>query len=414
MESDYLFADAPNAPDATNVLTMKPRAARFHSESETIVTVLQSPVPAFAEAELIRLYNNLYSSIAQFRVHGCLEGAFTFIASQGKEPTSIFLFRIDKHKASVLNNGILVGQKEVRRFADAVFAKFPVVDVISFHAVQTVVADVRRLGFPTQRFNHSEDIVATLPASEQEYLDRLGKSTRKNVRYYTNKVKRDFPSWQYQLVEKGQVSEQHIRDIVQLKRASLARKDAVSPITEADVQLIIALVRECGFVGVATIDGKVCAGSIGYRTGSGIFGSIVAHDARYDQYWIGMLCCYSTIVKGIALGCTEYHFQSGRDEYKYRLLGERRDLDDLTVYRSWGRLLLNGDTALKAALVGYSRKLKTWLIDAANTQAGGSWLLARPIAGYKKLRRICTEAIRRPDSASKSDASANREPTNLA
>lgn len=414
MESDYIFADAPHASDVTNSLTIKPRAASSQAEGETTVTVLQHPVPAFAEAELIRLYNNLYSSIAQFKVHECLEGAFTFIASQGKQPTSIFLFRIDKHRASVLNNGIMVGQQEVRRFADTVFAKFPAVDVISFHAVQTVSADVRQLPFPIQCFNHSEDIVARLPASEQAYLDMLGKSTRKNVRYYTNKVKRDFPSWQYQLVEKGQVSEQHIRDIVQLKRASLARKDAVSPITEADVQRIIALVSECGFVGVATIGGKVCAGSIGYRTGNGIFGSIVAHDARYDQYWIGMLCCYSTIVKGIALGCTEYHFQSGRDEYKYRLLGEKRDLDDLTVYRSWGRLLLNGDTALKAAVVGYSRKLKTWLLDTANRQAGGSWLLAKPIAVYKKLRRICAETISSPGHASDAVAKANRDPAELA
>src|SRR5207245_3753907 len=118
-----------------------------------------------------------------------------------------------------------------------------------------------------------------------------------------------------------------------------------------------------GLVGVATVDGRVCAGVICSRSAANYFMHVIAHDPTYDEYRLGKLCCYLTICECINRGGKEFHFLWGRYEYKYRLLGVQRDLDHLTVYRSRAQFLLNGNLVLKNAYKGYGRQAKRWLLD---------------------------------------------------
>ncbi len=323
------------------------------------IACYDNEIPPFVEQEMKRLYENVYSSLMQFRVYGTIAGnTSTYVVREGTRIVTIFLFVRTQGQVHVLNEVIPIGAREISRFAEYIFAAFRKVTVITFHAIQT---DIRRLRFPYQRFNCSEDIVLALPQNEQEYLAQLGKHSRKNIKYYMNKLKREHPTFEFKVFSKGEITHQQIRDIVILNRQRMAGKNKVSAFDDEETDRIITLVNECGMVGVATIDGKVCAGAICLCIGKNYFLNVISHDSAYDDYRMGTLCCFMTICESIARGGSEFHFLWGRYEYKSTLLGVPRDLDHVNVYRSRTQLMMNAGTALRTALNGYIRRTKLWL-----------------------------------------------------
>lgn len=363
--NDMQFEDASIAPAQAN---------------EVRITIYENDVPAFVEMALEQLYQNLYSSLVYLRASGLAGNLGTYVACVDDRPLAIFLFRMQKRTAHVVNHVIPVGEAEVERFCQSMFARFPSIHVIAFQSLQT---DVQALSFPYQRFNVSEDIVLSLPPSPDSYLASLGKNTRKNVKYYLNRVKRSFPSFQYHLLEREQVTPAQVRDILQLKTGRLAERNITAAFSVAETERTLQLVRDRGLVGIISIDGKICAGSIGYRIGTHAFGGVLAHDLEYDGYWIGMLCCFLTISDSITLGCKQYHFLWGRDEYKFRMLGQQRDLDDLTVYRSPVHRLCNPGIVYKAAVRGYSRRMRLWLTAARKSET----VFGRLLAGLRRRHK---------------------------
>jgi hypothetical protein len=352
------------------------------------VTLYARTVPPFVAAALERLYQHLYASLTKFSIDGVLGNAGTYVVRQGEKEVTLYLFRRQQNRVEVLNEMIRLDTEDVQRFAASVFAAFEQVDVISFRAVQT---DIRQLPYPYQRFNATENIVLTLPASEQEYFASLGHATRKTIKYYTNKLKRSYPSFAYHTYDSTAATEQQIRTIIDLNRARMAGKKRVSAIDDQELERKIRLVRECGLVGVATIDGRICAGAISYRIGDNYFMDVSAHDGAYDDYRLGTLCCYLTICECIARGGNECHLLWGNLEYKSRFHGVPHNLDHLVVYRARTDVLWNADIALKTALAGMLRQTRQWLLahrehPLLRLAAGAvnCWRSLKTVAGWRQ------------------------------
>ncbi len=304
----------------------------------------ENEIPDFSEETMERLYGNLFSSMAHFRVRGGADNASTFVARRGSEIISLLLFRRRRGKLNVLNEGMRLDSEEARCFADYAFDRYKSVNVIQFHAVDPGELD---LPYPTQRFNCLEDIVLDAPPTPETYLASLGKSTRSYLNRYRRKLQRDFPSFRHEVVDGKAVDERQVREIVQLNRTRMNAKGRESIIDDRETRQIIRMVRECGSVGIVTIDGRLCAGAINYRCGDNYFLDVIAHDPAYNDYRLGTLCCYLTISEYIARGCQQYHFLWGQYDYKYRLGGVRRDLADVIIYRSGAQMLLNGQISLQ-------------------------------------------------------------------
>lgn len=329
----------------------------------------ENDVPPFVDAALQRLYSSLYSSLAHRRIFQGLENASTYVVRRSGVIVDLWLFRREGRCVQVLNEGISVDEEQVMRFTAYIFTSYPGVNVISFHAVQ---AQVRRLTRPYQQFNCLEDMVLTLPASAEEYLASLGRSTRSYINRYLNRLRREVASFEFRVYSAHEVEEQHVRRIIELNRARMAGKGKISINDENSTQCIIQLAMECGMVCVISMDGRICAGTVNYRIGDNYFLEVIAHDPAYNEYRLGTLCCYLTICECIANGAGEYHLLWGQDEYKTRLRAVRRDLDHLNVYRSRLQMLLNGDKALGNALAAHVRKARLWLRKARrdNSRAG--------------------------------------------
>jgi hypothetical protein len=342
--------------------------------SDVTIQCYENDVPPFVGPALERLYGNLFSSLAYYRAFGGADNASAYVVRAGKNIVCAWLFQRHRNTVRVINEGIRVDQDDLLRFADYIFSRYPKVAVISFHAVRANLVDVP---MPCQRFNCLEDMVLTLPSSAESYTASLGRSTRSYIHRYTNKLKRDFPSYAFRVFGPGEIEEQQVRHIIGLNRLRMASKGKESINDEDITRRIVQLVRECGLVGVIMIDGRICAGSINYRAGSNYFLETLAHDPAYDDYRLGTLCCYLTICECIRRGGGEYHFLWGQDAYKTRLLGVQRDLDDIVVYRSWLHMVLYGKLVMQHAWHAAVRRARIWVRQMRRRDSVGGRLVSR-------------------------------------
>jgi hypothetical protein len=282
----------------------------------------------------------------------------------------------------VLNEFIGSDEDELNRFADTMFARFAWLRQIRFGPVDVACT---RLAFPHQRMARNEDIVLSLPATVQEYNARLGKSTRQNIQLYRNRLRRDFSSFDFRVVDGDAIGEEQFRAIIGLSRARMAGKAKAHSFDEQEVQRLFRLARQTGVAGIATIDGRVCGGTICFKVGDRFFLEMIAHDPAYDYYRLGTYVCYLTICECIARGATHYHFLWGREEYKYRLLGEQQDFERLAIYRSRLHYLLDMKQIALHASRGHLRRLRLWLLEPARRNHP---LVKAAIGGTRWLRRL--------------------------
>jgi hypothetical protein len=331
---------------------------------ESAVCIYDSPLPSFIDSELERLHRNVFSSVTRLRSQGRLQQVSAYVVRSGGRVTSLLLFRREGQAVRVLNEAIALEQAEIEAFSRTVFESYSGVGVVCFEAIQCRIG---RLPYPYQRFNCLEDIVLDLPTSAEAYFSALGKNMRASLKRYQKKIAVELKGLQYTVHEGRDVSEQLLADIVALSSARIASKHQASSHTDQKTAELARLVRACGVVLVASIDGRVCGGVICTRFGGNFFMHVVAHDPRYDDYRLGKICCYLSICDAIGRGGREYHFLWGKYDYKYRLLGVQRDLDRVVVYRSRLSLLLNGVCFLHTAWRGYGRRTKHWLRDEQNT-----------------------------------------------
>lgn len=332
------------------------------------VTLHEGGLPEFVQDELERLYGNVYSSLQQLRAcNGLPASASAYVERRDGIVSGLLLFWNEGGRVRVLNEGIALDEDALLRFSSFVFDRYRHAGCIDFHAVRPAL---RRLAYPYQRYNCLEDIVLSMPSSPEEYLASLGGSTRSYIKRYLSKLRRDFPAFEHQVHERGDIDERHVRDVVFLNRQRMSGKGRISGIDAHDLDRIIRLSKQCGMLSVVMIGGRVCAGTINYRIGDNYFLDVIGHDPAYNDYRLGTLGCYLTICECIRRGGHEYHFLWGRHDYKFRLLGEQRDLDHLTIFRSRAALLRHAAVAAGNVRMSAMRKAQLWLHRAQREDSG--------------------------------------------
>ena len=338
-----------------NALASSPRAvhALQHQAHFYINTI-----PPFAEQALARLYGHVNSSMPYFRTFKSLQEVSTYVERNEDQVTCVLLFERRQGRATVLNEGVPLDDATVDRFAARVFRQFPDVQVIGMHQIES---GLKRLSFPFQKHNETENFILALPPTVDEYTGSLGKATRRNIKRYMGKLMQDHPSFSCDFYSGPQVDRRHFSTLLQMNEAKVLERKARFAINPDYAEGLWKLARETGFVTVATINGKVCAGLICFEVQSYYFAQVVAHDSHYDAYWIGTLCYYLTVCDAIRRGGTIFNMGQLHYDYKERLLARRRDLDRIQIYRSYGRCILKADCVLKMAAGRRIREFKLWL-----------------------------------------------------
>jgi hypothetical protein len=299
------------------------------------VSCFLESIPEWIEAALEKRYASLHSSLPFIRIYRSLENLCCYVTAPEGGLPEILLFLRRHRRIEVLNEMLQLSAEETARFIEFAFGQFPEADLVSFSAVDT---SVDLLKYPVQRYHSKHTFVISLPDTPDAYLAAIGKTTRASIRQQSNTVHRVFPSFTYRCLVKDQIDADTLRAIV---KCSEHRINAGGARIRHDIDRISALAKECGFVVVLLIDGRMCAGSINYQVGSAFFGDVTCYDPQYQKYGLGKLCTFRTVCESILRGGRQFYLGGGEFGFKERMLGKRVDMDQLQVYRSHARMLAN-------------------------------------------------------------------------
>lgn len=347
------------------------RSAEVDKYGDIVSEFHERAVPEFAVEALDRLYGTLYASFAHLSLSDSAQPVpHTWIGYRYREVVAVLLFRVYTDQAVVLTEMFCLEQSVADAFCQALFARFGAVRTIHFNAVRLPQPLV---GLAQQSYPFSENYIIRLPSSVDQYLADLGKSTRKTLRGYGNRLQRDFPKFEWEVHQACQLRFDELRTLLRrlqhFKRISLAARGKHAELSRRELARMLLLSRRAGLVGIARIGDKICGGSLAYRIGDHYVMLLSASDPAFASYRLGLLCCFWSVCDCIRAGGRECHLLWGRYQYKTQLLGEPHNLLRLTIYRSWWWMCLAPLMVCGMWLGAMRYRIRNWLLAQWSTQS---------------------------------------------
>lgn len=310
--------------------------SRFIDSELCTFKLFPPPVPSFIEQEIERLYENIYCTLGRMQVYGLEDDALTFISEYDGNITDIFIFRICGNTASVLNQQIRIAECRILYFIDTILSLFPKIKVVSFYAIDVEVDATQRL---FHKWEALRENVVTLPDSRSGFDQRLSASFRYSLRNCIRKLHADFPSFNMRFFSGLDISDDDARAVIGLTSQRMAMKGKSGYLNEIDIERIIKILKKYGMLCVATIDGKICGGSLWYAVGRRYIMHIISHDPAYDRYALGNCINYHTFIYCIEQRGKECWMMGGNEVHKARFGATPFKLYSYRFYRSHRNIL---------------------------------------------------------------------------
>lgn len=332
----------------------RPEIAERRQEKRC-VWIDRAPFSTEVEQALERLFANVFCSAARVVDEQSSDQVHAYVVAVDDAIRLVILFAKRGHAVTVLNETFALSHADLAAFAQDIFRCYEQLDLISLPSVSVGAVN---LSHPLQRFNATEDIVAQLPDTVEHYWTMLSKNTRESIHRYRKRISQQLPELKFDIYERDAVGRDQLLAIIDLSRARIESKREAPSHTEESIAQLTRMIAKYGVTLLATLNGKVCAGVICTRIGKNFYMHVIAHDPALDAFRLGKVCCYLSICDAIERGGKEYHMLSGRYDYKFRFLGQQREYDRITVYRSHLSVFLNLPRYLLNGLRGEGRKLK--------------------------------------------------------
>jgi hypothetical protein len=265
-------------------------------------------------AELSGRYGSFFSTSEYFAMYAHPPN---YNACVLEAPRHAILFSVDGHTADLLNRLIDIEPEALERAAAAIFAALPHVHRI-LTEIKFPAAEVRRSHRVTQT---SEDMVVDLPADADAYHDQIGNTTRKHLRQYGNKLRREYPGFELRRLERDEISMALVEQTVAWTNERVRAKGDVSVYEEdpRKVERLWRLLQPYGLALCGSIDDDLVAAQLILHVGRDTWIHTVGFDSRYERIHLGLLMTYYSILESIERGCRRTHMLFGTPVYKQRL-----------------------------------------------------------------------------------------------
>jgi CelD/BcsL family acetyltransferase involved in cellulose biosynthesis len=223
----------------------------------------------------------------------------------------------------------------------------------------------------------NEDYSIPLGATPEEYLQRLGKQTRKHLPYYLRRLQRECQeSFVIQTAIGEQISKQFFIDLLELNQLRMRSKGRETLWTRETAVHRWPLIQKTGLLVGLQLGGKLAGGTLSFLYGNEAFLVTIAHDPQYDRWNLGNICLWQTIEHLIRLGCRAFHLLWGTSFYKAQFGGQlapiyramyARNERVATACRLWDLLKIEEVTALSQKISrrvrGYGVSVQDYLSD---------------------------------------------------
>ena len=270
-------------------------------------------VPEGLSDELPGLYGSVFSTLDWFlsQDRTAPNGACVL-----EDPRHVILFRRNGGTVDVLNKAFACRPDDASRICGALFRAMPGVHRIHLD----VMFAPRELAYPTRIREHIDRMVIDLPGAVDDYYHSLGKKTRKNVRWYQNRLLRAFPDVKTETIQPGERSREVIDRLVEWKIQRYRQKGLLT-YWEVDPTLAertADLLRRCGEARVTSVSGIEAAIDVCLRVGETVYAYESANDPRYDEFSLGFLTFYWLVCDAVESGATRLDALDGTEWSKSR------------------------------------------------------------------------------------------------
>ncbi len=312
---------------------------RWSAQPEREFEFTEAPFAKSVWAALEALYASVYSSRALLEPlcgqNRSNDRASAWIERSADRETALLLFTRDGSVVRVLNEVLDLPTAVIRRFAQAIFARYPQVDLVKLHAIVLQAGDD---GTPLLSSVFSEDYVLDLPDHHEAWLASLSRQTREKLRYHQRRSFRRQPGLEFTVTPAAKIAETEVRAVLRLNRQRMQRKGKAFAMSDSEEVQLCMQMQQVGMLFALRLDGEICAGLLCSVTGRDICMHVIAHDPAHDDLRLGLVCCYLAIRHAIGLGLARFHFLWGHYDYKRRLGGSARPLYRVLVPRSRAHL----------------------------------------------------------------------------
>ncbi|HTX70930.1 MAG TPA: GNAT family N-acetyltransferase, partial [Thermoleophilia bacterium] len=321
--------------------------------------------PATYAAELDALYSSLFATVDWFETH---EDPPWMGACLLEHPRHVLLFTGKGDGIEILNKAFALAPADVERACRALFRAFPHVRHVRIE-VMFPPADLRGWRLELFASNH---MIVQLPSSEDDYFASLGKSTRKDLRQYRNRLARDFPDLSTEVFPSP--GSDRVPGLFSLllewKTARFHERGDTTYWEEYPgmVDSFLALLERRGEVHLTTISGEPAALVFAFPVGDGTCAQEWAFDPAYHRYRLGMVSQYWLTSDAISRGYATVNMLWGTEDHKSHLGATPVRASTLLVFRDAQGFLTTPQT-WQVAWRG-ARRRTTALYWRARHQAG--------------------------------------------
>lgn len=312
-------------------------------------------VPPFLQEALEKLYENVYCTLARLRAYDSMKDVNTYVRMDGSFIKAIILFKVKRRTIYVLNQQISLTDEDLVLFSNKVYALYKRASVIRFYALR--VSELK-LSLPYQQLPELEENIITFPSSKEDYLQSLRGQFRKTLRTSEERLRSAHPSFKIDFFERDGIELNVVREILTLADKRMIAKGGKSYTRSVNLNALMKTVKEYGHVAVASIEGKVCAGSLWFRVGKRHFHTIAAHDPEYDQYILGSQIWMAAILHSHDLSGKECWLMGGAREHKAKFRARTEIFTSIAIYRSKLHILMNMPTYVVLWLRKNARAIK--------------------------------------------------------
>ncbi len=299
----------------------------------------ENEIPSEVGLNLEKIYQSPFCVTKYFEIFREVHDPNAFNISGGEiVPRHIIVYCILGKGITVLNELVEIETDYIQYFADTIFNKYPAITTVNFNCIKNSIVNLQ---YPWRCWKTSQDIVITLPNSFDLYNLGLSEHTRKNIKYYVNRLQKKYGDFAFHVSTTHEIDPAVIGRIIEMNRLRMKNKNIRSGFTSLLEKRIIEFSRYYGLVITINLQGRVVAGTICYEVGNQAYMEIISHHPDFDKDRVGQVCLYLTIKHLIETGKESFHMLWGENEYKYRFLGVKQELYFFSVYRSFSSKLLS-------------------------------------------------------------------------
>ncbi|MDR3651531.1 MAG: GNAT family N-acetyltransferase [Paludibacter sp.] len=287
-------------------------------------------LPLEYESFLIEKYDSFLTTCRYIEVYTPKYKINFMLVREDNKLIDLLIFGNCKDTSRCLNSYVAIDQEIIKACSNKLFEIYP--------SIKKIIISSSYKNYLINRsflFDRSTDHIIDLPSSMDEYFSDLGRNTRQHLKNYKARLLRDYPEIKFETIYKADIDEGIIDKIVQMNIDRMIYKGIVPGKNNDDKINFFRYSQHYGCVAYIEIDGVIAAGCIATILNKKIFLQVISHDNNFSKYNVGQLCILYLIETSIEKGMLAFHFLSGDNEYKNRLLGKPHSMFSYFIYRAY-------------------------------------------------------------------------------